>query len=106
MHTAHVFLAVLLAAALFLSGCGNGDKPGEGSSGNIEITLVTMQLGPTFVPYFEELFAEFEKLNPGVKITWLDNPAQDYDTKLMTSFMGESSPDVINLSPMMLPRFV
>ncbi len=106
MHTAHVFLAVLLAAALFLSGCGNGDKPGEGSSGNIELTLVTMQLGPTFVPYFEDLFAEFEKLNPGVKITWLDNPAQDYDTKLMTSFMGASSPDVINLSPMMLPRFV
>ena len=72
---------------------------------NIEISFFTMQLRPTFDDYFLPLFEEFEKAHPGVKIKWLDHPATNYETKLLTSFMGDNPPDVVNLTPQMLPSF-
>ncbi len=71
-----------------------------------ELSFFTMQLRPTFDNYFSWLFEEFAKTHPGVRIKWLDYPAQNYETKLITSFMGKHPPDVINLTADMVPSFV
>jgi len=97
-------LLLLALSALILFGCRSGSR--EGGTEKIEISFFTMQLRPVFDDYFNELFAEFEKLHPNVKIKWMDYPAEGYDTKLITSFMGSDPPDVINLTPQMLPTFV
>ena len=98
-------IAILIATFLAYAGCAKREES-PGGAGEKQISFFTMQLRPTFDDYFHELFQEFENTHPGVKINWLDYPAQNYDTKLITSFMGSSPPDVINLTPQSLPKFV
>lgn len=96
-----VVLAVLLTAGLIaFTGCGGGNKEAEkaGPGGEKTVTLFTMQLKPTFTQYMEGLIAGFEKANPGVKVKWLDYPAQEYETKLLSLILQkDGAPDVINL---------
>jgi putative chitobiose transport system substrate-binding protein len=70
-----------------------------------EIRFCTLQLRPAFDDYFSEIFEEFEKTHPGVKIRWLDLPYQNYQSKIVTSFLGKHSADVINLSTQIIPDF-
>jgi len=96
-----------VALALILNpGCG-GDRADEKSEpGNsITISFLTMQLRPAFDSFFLPLFQEYENTHPGVKIEWLDYPYQNYETKIMTSFMAGNSPDVINLGSESVPSF-
>ncbi len=94
-------MAALLLFLVILLWFGCSQQAGEEPSSDkkkIEISFLTMQLRPTFDSYFFELFEEYETANPHIKINWLDYPYQNYDTKLMTAFMGKNPPDVINLS--------
>ncbi|MBN1902665.1 sugar ABC transporter substrate-binding protein [Candidatus Sumerlaeota bacterium] len=95
----------LICASSLLFRCASREEKTPASS-QIEITFFTMQLRPTFDDYFLSLFSEFENSRPNVKIKWMDYPAQDYDTKLLTSFMGKNPPDVINIAPQSLPTYV
>lgn len=97
---------------LFLAGCGGDDSSSSSSpsssstssgasassGGATEISFLTMQLRPTFDEYFHTLIAKFEADHPGVTVKWIDYPFQNYETKLMTSFMGGNPPDVINIA--------
>lgn len=67
------------------------------SDGRKIITFLTMQLKPTFDDYINGLIADFEAENPDVKVHWIDAPYGEYETKLMTSFLANRSPDVINV---------
>ncbi|MEQ8819050.1 MAG: sugar ABC transporter substrate-binding protein [Sumerlaeia bacterium] len=100
-----MLISLLFAASLVLGGCGS-PSTGPESDGGTTITFVTMQLQPTFNDYFADLIAEFEKENPGVKIDWVDYPFANYDTKLLTNFLGRDVPDVVNLSAEKLPIYV
>ncbi len=71
-----------------------------------EIQILTMQLQPMFNDYFNALIAKYEKEHPDIKIKWLDYPAQNYETKIMSMFMSKKSPDIINLNPDMGANFV
>jgi putative chitobiose transport system substrate-binding protein len=100
-------ICIMLGMLLILfTGCGKKDVDIDGGAGVKEISFFTMQLRPTFDDYFLELFKEFEASHPGVKIRWMDYPAQNYETKLLTSFIGSNPPDVINLTAQMVPKFV
>ena len=52
----------------------------------------------TFSPYFEKLFADFEK-ETGVKVEWLDQPGDGYQEKVLSQANSNTLPDVINLPP-------
>jgi len=106
MNKIHKGLVILPVLFFLILGCGRQEGSSPSAAGKKEICFFTMQLRPTFDPYFLELFQEFEKIHPDVKIIWMDYPAQDYDTKILTSFMGKEPPDVINLAPQMLPNFL
>jgi len=106
MNKIHRGFVILPLLFFLILGCGKREGDSPSAAGKKEIRFFTMQLRPTFDAYFLELFQEFEKIHPDVKIIWMDYPAQDYDTKILTSFMGKEPPDVINLAPQMLPNFV
>jgi len=99
----------MVFVALAITGCGGGEQSsatgGAKSGDKREISFVTMQLRPTFDPYFEGLFAEFKKAHPDVEIRWLDYPFDGYETKLMTGFIGSTPPDVINIPSESLPTY-
>ncbi|WP_257639422.1 ABC transporter substrate-binding protein [Alloscardovia macacae] len=52
----------------------------------------------TYTPYFTKLVEEFEKENPGVKVKWVDQPAENYDQKLSIDASAGQLPDVVNVS--------
>ncbi len=98
--------SVLLLAMLVLlpSACRPPKK--ESEEGIKKISFLTMQLRPVFDQYFFDRIAEFEALHPDVKIHWLDLPYPSYNMKLVTSFMAEKAPDLINLPSESIPGFV
>ncbi|WP_435838774.1 ABC transporter substrate-binding protein [Streptomyces abikoensis] len=89
--------ATLLATAMALTACGSGG--GGGGSGDGGITFQTWNLRANFKDYFEDLVGDFEKQNPGVKVTWLDQPAEHYADKLSADAAAGTLPDVVNVSP-------
>ncbi|GHF29559.1 solute-binding protein [Streptomyces mashuensis] len=104
---ARSFLPALLLV-LGLSGCGGagsgdggGGGAGSGAGGRPEgsITFQTWNLRARFKDYFEGLVRDFERQNPGVKVTWVDQPAEHYAEKLGADAAGGTLPDVVNVSP-------
>ncbi len=68
------------------------------------LTVYTMQLKPTFTDYMTKLIAKYEAAHPGTKINWVDAPAQEYETKLISLIIGKRAPDVININNEMMVR--
>ncbi len=58
-----------------------------------------MQLEAQFKDYFDQLIAQFEKENPGVKVRWVDVPWADMQSKILTAVSANTAPDVVNLNP-------
>lgn len=85
-----------------MTGCGAGDEPSAGDlEGKIEgkVSIQTWALKPKFTDYVEGVIAAFEKENPGVEVTWLDQPGDGYDQKVLTQAQSGDLPDVVNLPP-------
>ncbi|MEV4435757.1 sugar ABC transporter substrate-binding protein [Streptomyces sp. NPDC049585] len=102
-HRTTAATALLLAAALALTGCGTGgeeaaDTPADGKPEG-RITFQTWNLRAKYKDYFEGLVRDFEKQYPDVKVTWLDQPAEHYADKLGADAAAGTLPDVVNVSP-------
>lgn len=101
MHkTVKSLIAVAGAASLLFSlgSCGSSSNS-AGESGGTTISFQTWNLkNDTYTPYFEDIVERFEKDNPGVKVEWLDQPAENYDAKLSTDAAANHLPDVINVN--------
>ncbi|MFC5144382.1 ABC transporter substrate-binding protein [Streptomyces aureoversilis] len=96
----------LLVSALTLTACGSGGSgsgsgEGGGADGKPEgdITFQTWNLRSNFKDYFTGLVADFEKAHPGVRVKWLDQPADNYADKLGADAAAGTLPDVVNVSP-------
>ncbi len=59
----------------------------------------TMQLQPTFNPYFNELIAEFEEEYPQQQVRWIDIPWAAMEARIVTSVSAQTAPDLVNLNP-------
>ncbi len=100
-------VTLVASAALALTACtGGGAAPAPaqssgGGSGKLSGTVKFQSWSlknETFSPYFEKLFAEFEK-ETGVKVEWLDQPGEGYQEKVLAQANSNSLPDVVNLPP-------
>lgn len=102
-------LTVLAAASVMvLAACTGGGGPTTGgatqaaSGGRLSgaITFQTWSLkNDRFTPYFENLIVDFNKLHPDVKVTWMDQPGDGYEEKILQQANNGNLPDVINLPP-------
>lgn len=97
---------LVLPVALLTACGGSDDKPAAAAPPKKTITLLTMQLRPTFDEYFKPVIADFEAAHPGFTVQWQDAPFQDYETKLTTALIGSAPPDVINLPQESVGDFV
>lgn len=97
-------------AAVSLAGCGLSGSGGDESdgaaqkaaSGEIEgeITFQSWSLkNEKFTPFFEKVIEDFQDQNPGTTVTWMDQPGEGYQDKVLAQANSESLPDVINLPP-------
>ncbi|MEB3285352.1 MAG: sugar ABC transporter substrate-binding protein [Candidatus Sericytochromatia bacterium] len=90
-------LFLTLAASLMLTSCSNDSNRDKGE---VELRFWTMQLKPTFEPYITGLLASWEAQHPGVKVRWVDLPANEIENKTLTAAASGRAPDLINLNPM------
>jgi multiple sugar transport system substrate-binding protein len=102
-------MAALAVSALTLAGCGLGSS-GDSSSGSQptvdanakvsgEVSFQTWSLKPKFTSYVEGVIKAFEAKYPGTKVTWLDQPGDGYDKKVLSQASAGQLPDVTNLPP-------
>lgn len=86
-------LAAILALLISLAGCRSGGETvlrvaGWGAAGD----------DSEYVRLEEEIFREFERLNPGVRIQQENTPgSQEYVRKILLSFVARAEPDVLRL---------
>jgi putative chitobiose transport system substrate-binding protein len=66
-------------------------------SNAVNITFWTAEMA-SYTPHIPNLIAQFEAVNPGVKVKWVDVPFGDVQTKLVQAISAKSVPDVVNLS--------
>lgn len=102
-------LAALAVTVLTLSGCGLGSSeepssqstPTVGASDEVkgDVSLQTWALKPKFTSYVEGVIKAFEAKYPGTKVTWLDQPGDGYDKKVLAQASSGQLPDVVNLPP-------
>ena len=71
----------------------------QGTGGRQEVEFWTMQLQPQFTDYFNNLIADFEAKNAGVKVRWVDVPWSAMESKILTAVSAKTAPDVVNLNP-------
>jgi putative chitobiose transport system substrate-binding protein len=102
-HFRRLVACLAAASALALTACPKGEEAAEtGSSpaGGQTLEFWTMQLKPTFETYVNGLIGTWEKAHPGVKVTWVDLPANEIENKTLTSAASGKAPDLVNLNPM------
>jgi multiple sugar transport system substrate-binding protein len=96
--------------ALTLAGCGLGSSADSGSDGakptvdanaqvTGEVSFQTWALKPKFTSYVEGVIKAFETKYPGTHVTWLDQPGDGYDKKVLSQASAGQLPDVTNLPP-------
>lgn len=92
-------LVGLLLSGLVSCGSGPTGNPTGSQSGSQQLEFWTMQLQPKFTDYFNQLIANFEQENPGLKVRWVDVPWTAMQSKILTAVSARTAPDVVNLNP-------
>jgi len=60
---------------------------------------------PPRVPIDKQIVAEFEKVNPDIKVDHEIIPVAEYPTKLLTAFAAGSGPDIFNQASMLVAQY-
>lgn len=84
-------LLLVIFSIFFLTGCSH-------KTTDKEITFWTLQMN-NFAPYINEVILSYEKLNPEIKIKWIDIPFSEGEKRTLAAVMTDSPPDLINLNP-------
>ncbi|WP_406319653.1 extracellular solute-binding protein [Streptosporangium sp. NBC_01639] len=94
-----VLAGTVLLSACGLSGTDDGGQPEAGGKVTGKVTLQTWNLKSQFSDYIEGVITAFEKTYPGTDVTWLDQPGDGYEEKLLAQASAGELPDVTNTTP-------
>lgn len=96
-------VAVVVALAAVVAGCGSNGSPGGG--GSEPVTLRYAYWGPNQTSAMTQIATDFESQNPGVKVQLELTPYAQYWTKLQTATAGGESPDVFWINSTNFPQY-
>ncbi|HEX4812999.1 MAG TPA: extracellular solute-binding protein [Nonomuraea sp.] len=101
--------AAIGAVSVLASACGvfTGTSDGPQSSGGpVTLEFWTINLKEGYTPYIEGAISRYEKQHPGVTVKWVDIPDfEQTQSKLLAAISGGATPDVVNMTPFILPKF-
>ncbi len=63
-----------------------------------EVIFWTLQMSD-FSDYINAVINDYEKINPNVKIKWVDVPFSEGEKRTLASVLSDNPPDLINLNP-------
>lgn len=91
---------VMVSAAVLLAGCGgkeNTDTPAEDGTVTIKFSA--------WDEISEDIFNEFNKEHPEIKVEYIRIPGDDYSQKVSQMIAGNTAPDVMLTFETDLPKF-
>ncbi|RJL35632.1 ABC transporter substrate-binding protein [Bailinhaonella thermotolerans] len=97
--------ALLGAALLALTGCGDGDGGGGGGQDG-KVALTYRLWDEQQKAGYEKVIANFEKANPGIDVSIELLPWDQYWTKLTADAVAGTAPDVFWMAPSQFPEYV
>jgi multiple sugar transport system substrate-binding protein len=100
-------LGVAATTALGAAGCGlgGGSTDNNADSGPVtgevtgEIKFQTWALKPKYTDYINGMITAFQQQHNGVKVNWIDQPADGYLQKVTADAAAGNLPDVVNVPP-------
>lgn len=96
--------ACLATVGAAVAACGSG-HPGGASAINLQFWTINLKQG--YQSYIQGSINTYEKSHPGTHIQWTDIPNfEQTQTKLLAAIAGGAAPDVVNMTPFILPQFV
>ncbi|MCZ4102577.1 extracellular solute-binding protein [Streptomyces sp. So13.3] len=98
-------LALAMAITVSLSACSSGNSSGSSGSGPVTITWWDTSDATNEAPTFKALVADFEKANPNVKVTYVNVPFADAQSKFQTAAGSKGAPDVLRADVGWTPAF-
>ncbi|WP_067177724.1 ABC transporter substrate-binding protein [Microtetraspora niveoalba] len=101
--------ALVLVTAV-VSACGvfggTTGEPASSGSGPVSLEFWTINLKEGYTPYIEGAIRRYEQEHAGTTITWVDIPDfEQTQSKLLAAISGGATPDVVNMTPFILPKF-
>lgn len=88
---------IILITTILLVFCTIIFQIGKSPNRN-EIVFWTLQMGD-FSPYITGVIQNYEKLNPEIKIKWVDVPFSEGEKRTLAAILSDNPPDLINLNP-------
>lgn len=85
-------LGIVMAAILFLSGCGGGSTQPTAATGPVTLTLAGWSLSTT--PEFKTLADGFHATHPKVTVQLKEYDATNYDTQMIADLAAHTAPDI------------
>nr|WP_263325126.1 sugar ABC transporter substrate-binding protein [Neobacillus sp. Marseille-Q6967] len=104
-----LLLSLVFALSVFLTGCAGSKSEsasGGDSKGEVTLRILTWNNNPEGTKLEGEIFKEFEKENPGIKVKPVYAPYDKYNDKFLTMSAGGDQPDLVWLQPSAVGQFV
>jgi len=97
-------VAVGLAAALALTGCGTTGTSGGGNS-TVKLNMVESLTNPARTTLLKTQIAEFEKANPSISVNLISPPTDSADQKIRTMLQSKTGIDVLEVRDFTVGEF-
>ncbi|MGM0924022.1 MAG: ABC transporter substrate-binding protein [Bacillota bacterium] len=101
-----LFLSLVFALSVFLTGCSSKSDSASGDSKDVTLRILTWNNNPEGTKLEGQIFKEFEKENPGIKVKPVFAPYDKYNDKFLTMSAGGDQPDLVWLQPSAFGQFV
>ncbi|MDR4949042.1 ABC transporter substrate-binding protein [Neobacillus cucumis] len=102
-----ILLSLVFVLSVFLTGCsGSKSESASGNSKDVTLRILTWNNNPEGTKLEGQIFKEFEKENPGIKVDPVFAPYDKYNDKFLTMSAGGDQPDLVWLQPSAMGQFV
>ncbi|MFJ5622998.1 ABC transporter substrate-binding protein [Peribacillus loiseleuriae] len=109
-HVSRSFMAISMAATLFLAGCSEGastepKKTKVTKDEPVTITFWDENAGPQRTPIWEELIKRFKDQHPNIDVEYVGLPKDSAKKKMDAAIASDDMPDLASVQTSWLPEF-
>ncbi|WP_322552638.1 sugar ABC transporter substrate-binding protein (plasmid) [Priestia megaterium] len=98
-------LTLIIAFSIFITGCSSSNST-SGNSKDTTLRILVWNNNPEGTKSEREIFDQFEKDNPGIRVEMIYAPYDKFNDKFLTMSAGGDQPDLTWIQPSAFGQFV